>query len=152
MNDNGKLLTDKHKGVDMNRCFPYNFVSTSSARNYTGSSPLQCVEAQSLASFVQNIKGKGCNICIDTHGWCNQIIPSEPDSDIWNAFHAEFPKATYANLKNGKGYFSAWAAYSVGYDSCLLELPRNIYSHSDFVNSGAIQHFENAIMAILRYD
>lgn len=148
-NSNGKLINDGKKGIDINRCFPYNYSSTTAARYYNGTAPLQCAEARALAEFVTNVKGSGYNICIDTHGWFQQIIPSKPNGTIYNAFYKQFPKSSSANLKNGYGYFASWAAFRVGYDSCLFELPRDVKSHQGFLNSGYIVKFETVILNLL---
>ena len=133
----------------MNRCFPYNYNSVTNARNFNGTAPLQCVEARALASFVQSIHGSGKNICIDTHGWYGQIITSSGKGTIYNAFYEQFPHSTYNGLAGGKGYFSSWAAYVAGYDSCLFELPRGIASHQDFLDAGCVTKFEAVIADLL---
>lgn len=149
-NDNGVLVTGSGKGIDMNRCFPYNYSSRTDARNFNGTAPLQCVEARALATFIPSIKGSGHNILIDTHGWFSQIIPSSGKGTVYQAFLKQFPSHSYAALSNGSGYFSAWAAFIQGYDSCLLELPKGISSHDSFVSSGSIGKFEAAISDLLQ--
>lgn len=44
-------LVEEGTGVDLNRCFPYSFVSDYSARNYCGSEPLRAREAVALAQL-----------------------------------------------------------------------------------------------------
>lgn len=140
----------RDRGVDMNRCFPYNYQSYSSARNFNGTAPLQAVEAQALAKFVQQIKGSGYNICIDTHGWFSQIITTAGRGALFNAFARQFPQNEYTYMSKGHGYFTAWTGYSLNFDSCLLELPRSVMSHSDFLSSDCVGKFERAITELLQ--
>lgn len=145
---NGNLQTDR--GIDMNRCFPYNYVSYTSDRNFNGSEPLACDEARALADFVQRVKSPGKkNILIDTHGWLSQIITSSGSGAIYKAFHKQFPASPLSSLHGGSGYFSSWAAYRVGYDSCLFELPSSIGSHQSFLSSNCVGRFEAAISSLL---
>ena len=39
----------------------------------------------------------------------------------------------------------------MGFDSCLLELPRGINSHSAFLNAGCMEKYENAIQTLLQH-
>ncbi len=144
----GNLLTTK--GIDMNRCFPYNFQARTGSRNFNGTTPLQCKEARAIADFVRSVKGDGKNILVDVHGWLGQIITSAGKGTLYKAFYKQFPGNSYASLSGGSGYFSAWAAYSLGYDSCLLELPASITSHSRFLSSGCVGKFEAAITDLLQ--
>lgn len=144
----GNLLTDR--GIDMNRCFPYKFQCFSDARNFNGTAPLQCKEAQALAAFVQKVKGSGKNICIDTHGWLSQVITSSGKGALANAFLKQFPNNNYTYMAKGYGYFTAWTGFVLGYDSCLLELPASVTSHQKFLNSGSVWRYENAIKELLQ--
>ena len=145
---NGELKSDK--GIDMNRCFPYNFRSFSGSRNFNGSAPLACAEARAAADFVTKVKGSGFNILVDTHGWYAQIITSSGKGTVYDAFHEQFSSNTYASLYGASGYFSSWAAYDLGYDACLLELPA-IYSYEAFLNSGSITKYQAAIADLLQH-
>ena len=145
---NGKLLTDR--GIDMNRCFPYNYRCYTDARNYNGTAPLQCKEAQALADFVKKVKGSGKNICIDTHGWLSQVITSSGKGALANAFLKQFPNNNYTYMAKGYGYFTAWTGFDLGYDSCLLELPASVTSHQKFLDSGSVWRYENAIKELLQ--
>ena len=147
-NANGALVSGDGKGIDINRCFPYKYTVRTDDRNFNGTAPLQCVEARALASFVQSVKGSGKNICIDTHGWLSQIIPSAGKGTIYKAFLKQFPNSSYADLRNASGYFSSWA-YSIGYDGCLFELPWGLTSYNDFLNSGYVGKFESVIADLL---
>ncbi len=149
-NSSGKLIYGNGKGIDMNRCFPYNYKSMTSSRNFNGTAPLQCAEARALSTFVQSVKGSGKNICIDTHGWFSQIITSSGKGKLYKAFYAQFSGNSYASLSGASGYFTSWTAYSVGYDSCLFELPRGIYSHSAFVSSGYVGKFQKVISNLVQ--
>lgn len=148
----GVLTSNGTQGIDMNRCFPYQFYSMTNRRNYNGTQPLQCREAQALADFTQGVKGTGKNICIDTHGWYDKIITSRSDSELFDAFHREFPTATPASLIGGSGYYSAWAAFVAGYDeACLFELPRSIVSHDAFIRSKSTERFIRVILDLLSH-
>ena len=135
-------------GVDMNRSFPTAWSQRTSDRNWTGSAPLACKESQALAQFVQNVKGSGTNLCIDTHGWMSQIITSNGYSKLYDVFKARFPGNTYANCNNGGGYFTAYTA-SLGYASCLFEFPDGLYSMSAFKNSGYCEKYVDCVMELL---
>ena len=153
INGSGKLVYgDGKTGIDMNRCFPYNFKLYSNQRNYNGSGPMKCVEAQALAEFVQKVKGTGHNICIDTHGWFSQIIPSSGKGALYSAFLKYFPGNSYASLYGASGYFASYCAFNLGYDACLFELPGGVYSHEQFLRSGYIGKFESAVTDLLKTD
>ena len=147
-NANGVLISGDGRGIDINRCFPYKYVSRTESRNFNGTAPLQCEEARALASFVSSVRGSGFNLCIDTHGWLTQIIPSSGKGTIYQAFIKQFPSSSYADLKNSSGYFSAWA-YSIGYDACLFELPWGLTGYNDFLASGYVGKFELVISDLL---
>lgn len=143
---NGKLVTGQ--GIDMNRSFPTRWTSYTSDRNFNGSAPLASRESAALAQFVQDVKGSGNNVCIDTHGWMTQIITSNGYSALWDVFHSKFPDNTYANCNNGRGYFTAYTA-SLGYLSCLFEFPDGIYSMSQFQRSGYCEDYCDCILSLL---
>lgn len=147
LDEDGNLLSDK--GIDMNRCFPYHFSPLETERSFNGTAPLQCREAIALSDFVQSLPANGYRLCIDTHGWFNQVIAKNKGGSIETAFYTQFPSSGTGNLANGSGYFSSWAAYELGFDACLFELPADVYSHTDFIASGYIQRYERAILTIL---
>ena len=147
-NANGQLVSGK--GIDMNRCFPYRFTPMTDSRNFNGTAPLQCVEARALAEFVQSVKGSGWNICVETHGWYGQIITTAGKGALYKAFQAQFPASTYTYMAKGYGYFTGWTGFILGYDSCLLELPRGISSHSAFLKEGCVEKFEASIKTLLQ--
>ena len=147
---NASGVLQSGKGIDMNRCFPYHYHSRTDDRNFNGSEPLACKEARAIAEFLKKCKGTGKNICIDTHGWYGQIITSAGYGKIYSAFKAEFPSASYSSLSGGGGYLASWAAYDLGYDSCLLELPREVYSHNDFVACRCVDRFIGGITTLLK--
>ena len=149
-NAHGSLISGSGVGIDMNRCFPYNYKTRTDARNYNGTAPLQAKEARALASFMQKAKGSGKNICIDTHGWYSQIITSSGKGTIYKALLKQFPDNTYASLSGGSGYFSSWCAYELGYDSCLLELPSSVTSHARFESIDCTGRFTRAIEDLLQ--
>lgn len=142
----GKLVTGK--GIDMNRSFPTRWTAYTSDRNFNGSAPLASKESAALAQFVQDVKGSGNNVCIDTHGWMSQIITSNGYSALWDVFKSKFPNNTYANCNNGRGYFTAYTA-SLGYASCLFEFPDGIYSMSQFQRSGYCEDYCDCILSLL---
>lgn len=143
----GKLSTGH--GIDMNRCFPRNFRVHTNSRNYTGSTPLACREAQALAAFIQQVKGSGTNVCIDTHGWTQQIMTTTGTGGLlYRTFKQQFGGNTYANCTYSGGYFTAYAA-SLGYHACLFEFPGGIYSHNAFLSSGYSAKYIACIMTLL---
>ncbi len=147
LNENGALV--RGKGVDMNRCFPYNFVPSYSDRYYTGDRPLQSVEAKALYECVKKCRGRDHNILIDVHGWYDQIICSTGRSgQVYRALQRFFPSGNYTSLKGGKGYFAAWAGYLQGFESCLFEFP-DITNAQDFYDRKFDQRFIKAISDIL---
>lgn len=143
----GNLIADSGKGIDMNRSFPYGWVQKTDARNFNGDAPLSCPESQALASFIEDVKGDGTNICLDVHGWLSQIITSNgSSSQLYQIFKSAFPNNTYANCMNGAGYFTAYAG-SIGYTACLFEFPA-VYSLSAFQSSGYPEKFNQCILAL----
>lgn len=136
-------------GIDLNRAFPKNWIPYTGTRNFNGSAPLAAPEARALAAFIQQVKGTGTNICIDTHGWFQQIITSNgTNNKLYEEFAAQFPNSSYANCTNSKGYFTTYAA-SLGYLSCLFEFPYDVYSESGFKNSGYCEKYCKAVLNIL---
>lgn len=147
LNEDG--LSEEGSGMDLNRCFLYRFSSDYSPRNYCGSEPLRAREALALAQFTQSVMGDGLNILIDTHGWYQQIIPSgDRSGTLFQTFSDYFPGNSYASLRSADGYYSAWAAYTLGYDACLFEFP-HVSSAQDFQEKGYGQDYVDAICAIL---
>ena len=138
------------KGIDMNRSFPTGWTSYTSARNYNGPAPLACRESAALATFVQNVRGSGVNICFDVHGWFSQIITSNgTDNVLYKTLKSAFPSNTYASCRGGSGYFTAYTT-TLGYISCLFEYPSNVYSLQGFQNSGYCEKFNNCILTIAK--
>lgn len=137
-------------GVDLNRSFDYNWEKFSGDRNFNGDKPLAAVEARALAGFAKEVKGKGYNIAIDTHGWLSQIITNHGKGALYEAFLKQFPDNTYASLSGGKGYFASWAGYSLGYDACLFEFPKAVTSHDVFVNGNYAGKYRSVIVSLLR--
>ncbi len=145
---NGNLV--RGTGVDLNRSFPTNWTHYSSARNFNGSRALSAKEAQALAAFVQKVKGKGNNICLDVHGWMSQIITSTgKDGTLFKTFANRFPNNTYANCTNASGYFTAYTT-SLGYNSCLFEFPDGLYSMDAFKKSGYCESFNACVLDLLK--
>lgn len=141
-------LSSAH-GIDMNRSFPSNFISYSDSRNYNGGRPLACRESAALAAFVKRVKGSGKNVCIDTHGWTQQIITSTGTGGLlYNTFHNAFSGNSYASCTYARGYLTAYTT-SLGYNSCLFEFPSNVYSHNQFLSSGYCSRYVSCIMTLL---
>lgn len=146
---NADGLCEEGTGMDLNRCFPYRFNIAYGSRNYCGSEPLCAREAVALAQFTQSVMGNGLNILIDTHGWYQQTIVSDGWSGtLFQTFSAYFPGNSYASLRGADGYYSAWAAYTLGYDACLFEFPY-VSSIQDFQEKGYGQDYVDAICSIL---
>lgn len=149
-NGPGRCTTTPGKGIDMNRCFPYNFVPSYNSRTYTGDSPLQSVEAKALYEFVKKCRGRDHNILIDVHGWYEQILCStNQNGQVYRALKEAFPSCSYTTLRGGRGYFSAWAGYLQGFEACLFEYPY-IRKADDFYRWKYDQRLTNAICQILR--
>ncbi len=147
LNEGGELVYGR--GVDMNRCFPYNFVPSYSGRNYTGDRPLQSVEAKALHDYIQCCRGTGHNVLIDVHGWFDQIICSTDRSgQVYRALQNAFPSGDYTTLRGGRGYFAAWAGYTQGFESCLFEFPY-ISNAQQFYDRKYDQRFIEAVCDIL---
>lgn len=147
LDGNGRLVSGR--GVDMNRSFPYRWTRYSSNRNFNGYAPLASRESKALADFIQSVKGKGTNICIDTHGWMTQIIPSDGYSRLYYIFKEKFPYNTYSNLNGGNGYFASYAA-SIGYKACLFEFPDGLNSMTQFQQSGYCGRYCDCIMTLVK--
>lgn len=146
----GTLQSGNNIGIDMNRSFPYRFIPYEDARNFNGDEPLLAEEARCLAGFTEEIMGEKANVLIDVHGWYQQILTTEGENFLYESFHTYFPECTYMPLTNGFGYYSAWAGYELGYDSCLIELPGGVESMEDFEKSGDTERFMNAILMLLK--
>lgn len=130
LRSDGTLATDT--GIDLNRCFPTNFVPQYNSRNYTTGSPMAALEAKALDAFLKQVKGTGKNYLVDVHGWLEQTITSDPV--LKKAFGTHFP-GNIQTASGGDGYLISYAA-SLGYASALLELPENVYSMNGFRTSG----------------
>ncbi len=146
--ENGVLIRG---GLDMNRSFPYRFTPFTDSRNYNGTAPLQCPEAQALAAFVQDVRGSGVNVLIDTHGWYSQLIAKNVGGKLYQAFAAQFSDIHFCDdLSRGIGYFSAYCGFELGYDAALFELPQSIHSHTEFLLSGTPARFCSVILNLLK--
>ncbi|MBE6932189.1 MAG: hypothetical protein E7464_02250 [Ruminococcaceae bacterium] len=145
---NGQLV--QGKGVDLNRSFPHNWTKYSTDRNFNGSKPLAALEAVALADFIRSVKGTGANVCIDAHGWFQQIKTSDGKNGHLNqVFSSRFPRNAYSSCTNSLGFFTSYAA-SIGYASCLFEFPYDIYSMSAFLRSGYCESFNLCILDLLK--
>lgn len=136
-------------GIDLNRCFETGYRRHTSNRNYNGTAPLQALEALRLKEFVIQHEGSGKNIHIDTHGWTQQILTSNPSGVLSQTFHRYFPRNSL-NYLGGDGYFTAYTR-SLGYDSCLFEFPRDVSSYLDFYTSGYIDKYIGVIWDLLEH-
>ena len=103
--------------IDMNRCWPANFVPYYTSRNYTGATSLGATEAVFLENFISNRFGNGTNIVLDIHGWLNKTYGN---SQVGSYFGQQFGFG-HSNT-HGNGYLETWA-YLQGAKSCLVELP-----------------------------
>ncbi len=146
--ENGVLIPG---GIDMNRSFPYRYTPFTDSRNFNGTAPLQCPEAQALAVFLQNVRGSGVNVLIDTHGWYSQVIAKDVGGKLYQAFAAQFNDIHFCDdLSRGYGYFSAYCAFELGYDAALFELPQDIDSHTAFLLRGCPARFCAVILNLLK--
>ena len=133
-----------NKGIDMNRCFPVGYKSLSGDRNYTGTQSLQAYEAGSLRDFIVNHTGSQ-NIVIDVHGWLNETIG---DDGIGWYYRNQFGISNHIG-SYGSGYLINWARSLPNTRSMLLELPQ-VWSHSQTMDWGYVNKFNNATMQILK--
>lgn len=150
LDEKGNNVYGNGKGIDLNRSFPYKYRSFSSGRNFNGTAPLQAREARALADFTREVKGTGHNVLIDTHGWYQQIIVTEDQSNpIYRTLKTYFPGNRYTYMANGEGYYSAWAGFVLGYDACLFEFP-SVSSQREFDSRGYGTAYVNALCQLLR--
>ena len=139
------------ENLDINRCFPTGWTARSESRYYNGDAPLQSVEARAIAEFLQQVQGGGVNLCIDVHGWYQQILTSDGQegSALYQAFSAEFPENAWADVTRGDGYLANYAA-SLGYQACLFEFPNDEAADLEtFLQSDQPQRFLNAVQELL---
>lgn len=136
-------------GIDLNRCFETGYQQHTSSRNYNGTMSLQALEALRLKEFVIQHQGSEKNVHIDTHGWIQQILTSNPSGTLSQTFYRYFPLNSL-NYLGGDGYFTAYTR-SLGYDSCLFEFPRDVNSYLDFYTSGYIDKYIGAIWDLLEH-
>lgn len=129
--NNGPGRCTVSKKVDMNRCWPANFVPYYTSRNYTGSSSLAAPEASALKAFISSKFGSKTNIVLDIHGWLNQTYGN---SQVGAYFCQQFG-FSHSN-SHGNGYLETWA-YLQGAKSCLIEFPMPSSSSSITSNNYA---------------
>lgn len=137
-------------GIDMNRSFPYRWTSYTSSRYRNGSAPLACPESKALAGFLQSIGGTGKKVLVDTHGWTSQLLTSGGKGTLYNCFHAQFPTNSHQSLTHAAGYLTSYAAYSLGYDACLMEFPWGPDTMAEFLQTGYADRFCTAVRTVLR--
>lgn len=129
--NNGPGRCTVSKKVDMNRCWPANFVPYYTSRNYTGASSLAAPEASALKTFISSKFGSKTNIVLDIHGWLNKTYGN---SQVGAYFDQQFGFSH--NNSHGSGYLETWA-YQQGAKSCLIELPMPSSSSSITSNNYA---------------
>lgn len=127
--NNGPGRCTVTSAVDMNRCWPANFVPYYTSRNYTGAEPLGTIEAQSLKNFIENNIGNGEKIILDIHGWLDKTYG---DSEIGNYFSNQFGFTHVARY--GSGYLTTWGK-AIGAKTCLVEYPMPTSSESIINNN-----------------
>lgn len=129
--NNGPGRCTVSKKVDMNRCWPANFVPYYTSRNYTGASSLAAPEATALKTFISSKFGSKTNVVLDIHGWLNKTYGN---SQVGAYFDQQFG-FSHSNTY-GNGYLETWA-YQQGAKSCLIELPMPSSSSSITSNNYA---------------
>ena len=151
----GFFVPDGH--IDMNRCFPVNFVANASGRNRTGNKPLMAKEALYLAKFLDDIRDNNPNAnkyFVDVHGWTQQIITS--NEKLLNSFSSKFydDDSDYGiydkskTLTIAKGYIGTYAE-SIGFNSCLFEFPATVKALGDVSHKGYDTRFIASIHNIV---
>lgn len=129
--------------VDMNRCWPANFVPYYTSRNYTGATALGAPEASSLKNFISKNFGNKTNIVLDIHGWLNKTYGN---SQVGSYFGQQFG-FTHSN-SHGNGYLETWA-YLQGAKSCLVELPMP-NSSSSITSNNYAGKLTNALVNMIK--
>lgn len=149
--EDGESVYGDGLGIDINRSFPYCFEPEADSRNYNGTQPLQCAEAQALADFTASVMGPGRNLLLDIHGWEEGLFLSNPESVLHRAVAGEFGCCVPAgSLEKGYGCYSAWAAYELGWESGLLELPACVNSRRDFSQEHISSRLRSMVELILK--
>ena len=143
--ESGRLVSGR--GIDMNRCFPAMFRQLDSSRNFNGSSPMACREARALAEFLTGVKGGKTNVLVDVHGWLEQTITTSPR--LLTAVQSQFPDNRITEYNGGNGYLIRYA-YTMGYESCLLELPAHFESLDQYTASDCTQRIIQTVAAVLK--
>lgn len=130
--------------VDMNRCWPANFVPViSNSRNYTGESPLQAQEAIYLRDFLaEHESSNNLTILLDVHGWYNETYG---DTEIATYFNQQFSNAHYNTF--GSGYLTTWGKLR-GYSTCLIELPQPSLP-SDIISNNYAGKLTNGLVNLI---
>lgn len=151
----GFFVPDGH--IDMNRCFPVNFVANASGRNRTGNKPLMAKEALYLAKFLDDIRDNNPNAnkyFVDVHGWTKQIITS--NERLRESFKVGFSQdseygeyKTNRTLTGAKGYIGTYAE-SIGFNSCLFEFPDTVRALGDVSQKGYDARFITSIYTIVK--
>lgn len=139
----GTLTLDR--GVDMNRNFPTGWRQVTTDRNYSGPEPLSCPESKALGEFIANVKGAELNYLVDVHGWYWETLTSDGEyGTLSSAFRRQFPYNAWSRITTRSGYFATYAA-TLGYTSCLFEIPSTEYSLEDFVAGTYTDRFISVI-------
>lgn len=114
-------------GVDMNRCWPADFVVQGPGRYRTGASPLLAYEAIEMRDFLLSHKSESNQtILIDSHGWYNQTVGDRSlGTYYWNTLG--MPSTRHSD-SYGNGYLINWARRELGNSnyvarSVLVEFP-----------------------------
>lgn len=153
MNPDGLMYGWSHNGpgrcavgssVDMNRCFPTDFVAQHNGRNYTGSKALMAIEAQQLVKKLEELKSSKPSrmVVLDCHGWMNETLG---DEHLGRHFCKEFGFCHRTTW--GEGYFSNWAK-NLCDEALLVEYPIT-KSLDDVYSKGLHIKTINAIKGII---
>lgn len=142
---NGTLVTGK--GIDMNRCFPTWFTPMTNSRNFNAGTPMACREARAVSDFIRSAMGKRTNVLVDVHGWLEQTITTS--DRIRSAVQAHFPTNRISDHNGGPGYLMSYA-HTLGYESCLLELPEHFENLNQYTASDCTQRIIDTVADILK--
>lgn len=119
---NGPGRCQVSSGIDINRDFPFDFITYDDARNRTLAVPFSAPESRALRDLFEAVRP---DVVIDCHGWEDDLIGDEWLRNICSG-SLGISRYNPFSVKN-HGYYSYWAA-SRKLHSMLLEYPPAAYT------------------------